>query len=173
MKQLFLGLLVGILLLGGCGYKPTARYAKEVLGHKIYAEVTISRQDPRNSVLIKDAVNEAVVSRFGGKLTSRELADTTLHISISSISFSPTVYDKYGYVIAYKTTVTLLTKYEGIDKKPEQFTTSGEYDFSIASNSVISDSSRFDAIRYAASDAIDEFVSKIAIKGLRNGNNNQ
>lgn len=173
MKQLFLGLLVGILLLGGCGYKPTARYAKEVLGHKIYAEVTISRQDPRNSVLIKDAVNEAVVSRFGGKLTSRELADTTLHISISSISFSPTVYDKYGYVIAYKTTVTLLTKYEGIDKKPEQFTTSGEYDFSIASNSVISDSSRFDAIRYAASDAIDEFISKIAIKGLRNGNNNQ
>lgn len=173
MKQLFLGLLVGIFLLSGCGYKPTARYAKEVLGHKIYAEVTISRQDPRNSVLIKDAVNEAVVSRFGGKLTSRELADTTLHISISSISFSPTVYDKYGYVIAYKTTVTLLTKYEGIDKKPEQFTTSGEYDFSIASNSVISDSSRFDAIRYAASDAIDEFVSKIAIKGLRNGNNNQ
>ena len=172
MKQLFLGLLVGILLLGGCGYKPIARYAKEVLGHKIYAEVTISRQDPRNSVLIKDAVNEAVVSRFGGKLTSRELADTTLHVSISSISFSPTVYDKNGYVIAYKTTVTLLTKYEGVDKKPEQLTTSGEYDFSIA-ESVISDTRRFEAIKYAASDALDEFVSKIAIKGLRNGNNNQ
>lgn len=173
MKQLFLGFLVGIFLLSGCGYKPTARYAKEILGQKIYAEVTISRQDPRNSVLIKDAVNEAVVSRFGAKLTAKELADTTLHISISSISFSPTVYDKYGYVIAYKTTVTLLTKYQGVDKKPEQFTTSGEYDFSIAANSVISDSSRFDAIKYASSDAIDEFVSKIAIKGLRNGNNNQ
>lgn len=165
--------MVGIFLLSGCGYKPTARYAKEVLGHKIYAEVTISRQDPRNSVLIKDAVNEAVVSRFGGKLTAKEEADTKLHISISSIALSPTVYDKNGYVIAYKTTVILLTKYEGIDKKPEQFTTSGEYDFSIAANSVISDSSRFDAIKYASSDAIDEFVSKIAIKGLRNGNNNQ
>lgn len=172
MKQLFLGFLVGIFLLSGCGYKPTARYAKEVLGHKIYAEVTISRQDPRNSVLIKDAVNEAVVSRFGGKLTSKELADTTLHVSISSISFSPTVYDKNGYVIAYKTTVTLLTKYEGVDKKLEQLTTSGEYDFSIA-ESVISDTRRFEAIKYAASDALDEFVSRIAIKGLRNGNNNQ
>ena len=93
--------------------------------------------------------------------------------SISSISFSPTVYDKYGYVIAYKATVNLLTKYEGVDKKPEQFTTSGEYDFSIAANSVISDTSRYEAIKYAASDALDEFVSRIAIKGLRNGNNNQ
>ncbi|AHJ13509.1 LPS assembly lipoprotein LptE [Sulfurospirillum multivorans] len=171
MKQLFLGLLI-IAFISGCGYKPSSYYAKSALGDKIYAEVTISRQDPRNSVLIKDAVNEAIVSRFSGKLVSKEQADSVLHVRIQSISFSPTVYDTYGYVIAYKTTVVLAMNYENAAKKVEKLTATGEYDFSIEANSVISDTNRFEAIRYAASDALDEFVSKIAIKGLRNGNNN-
>lgn len=171
MKQLFLGLLI-IAFISGCGYKPSSYYAKQALGTKIYAEVTISRQDPRNSVLIKDAVNEAIVNRFGGKLVAKEQAESVLHVSIQSISFSPTVYDTYGYVIAYKATVVLAMKYEDEDKKVEKLTATGEYDFSITANSVISDTSRFEAIRYSASDALDEFVSKIAIKGLRNGNNN-
>ena len=161
-----------VAFISGCGYKPSSYYAKQALGTKIYAEVTISRQDPRNSVLVKDAVNEAIVSRFSGKLVAREQADTILHVKIQSISFSPTVYDTYGYVIAYKTTVVLAMDYEDENKKVEKLTATGEYDFSISANSVISDTNRFEAIRYSASDALDEFVSKIAIKGLRNGNHN-
>ena len=171
MKQLFLGFLIAVVI-SGCGYKPSSYYAKQALGDRLYAEVTISRQDPRNSVLIKDAVNEAIVSRFGGKLVTKEQADSILRVNIQSISFSPTVYDTYGYVIAYKTTVVLEMQYENADKKIEKLTATGEYDFSIEANSVISDTNRFEAIRYAANDALDEFVSKIAIKGLRNGNNN-
>ena len=171
MKQLFLGLLLAVFI-SGCGYKPSSYYAKQALGSKIYADVTISRQDPRNSVLIKDAVNEAVVSRFGAKLVSKEEAESFLHVKIDSISFSPTVYNRVGYVIAYKATVVLAIQYEDANKKVQKLTASGEYDFSIESNSVVSDNNRFDAIRYASSDALDEFVSKIAIKGLRNGNNN-
>jgi len=171
MKQLFLGFLIAVVI-SGCGYKPSSYYAKQALGDRLYAEVTISRQDPRNSVLIKDAVNEAIVSRFGGKLVTKEQADSILRVNIQSISFSPTVYDTYGYVIAYKTTVVLAMQYENADKKIEKLTATGEYDFSIEANSVISDTNRFEAIRYASNDALDEFVSKIAIKGLRNGNNN-
>ncbi len=171
MKQLFLGFLIAVVI-SGCGYKPSSYYAKQALGDRLYAEVTISRQDPRNSVLIKDAVNEAIVSRFGGKLVTKEQADSVLRVNIQSISFSPTVYDTYGYVIAYKTTVVLAMQYENANKKIEYLTATGEYDFSIEANSVISDTNRFEAIRYAANDALDEFVSKLAIKGLRNGNNN-
>ena len=174
MKQLFLGLLLAVFI-SGCGYKPSSYYAKQALGSKIYADVTISRQDPRNSVLIKDAVNEAVVSRFGAKLVSKEEAESFLHVKIDSISFSPTVYNRVGYVIAYKATVVLAIQYEDANKKVQKLTASGEYDFSIPdsdSSSVISDNNRFDAIRNASNDALDEFVSKIAIKGLRNGNNN-
>jgi len=171
MKQLFLGLLIAALI-SGCSYKPSSYYAKQALGNKIYADVTISRQDPKNSVLIKDAVNEAVVSRFGAKLVSKAEAESVLHVKIDSINFSPTVYDRFGYVVAYKATVILAIQYEDANKKVQKLTASGEYDFSIESNSVVSDNNRFDAIRYAANDALDEFVSKIAIKGLRNGNNN-
>ncbi len=172
MKRLFLVFLM-VAFLSGCGYKPASYYAKHALGNKIYAEVSISRQDPRNSVLIKDAVNEAIVSRFSGKLVAKEQADSVLHVKIDGIGFSPTVYDKYGYVVAYKATVILAIDYEDEAKKVQKLTASGEYDFSIESNSVVSDNNRFDAIRYASEDALDEFVSKIAIKGLRNGNNNQ
>lgn len=172
MKQLFLGFFV-MLLLSGCGYKPSSYYAKQALGEKIYAEVTISRQDPRNSVLIKDAVNEAVVGRFGAKLVAKPEADSIVHVRIGSILFEPTMFDKYGYVIAYKATVTLAIDYEKKGSSPQKFTTMGEYDFSIVANSVISDSSRYDAIRFASNDALDEFISKIAIKGQRNGNNHQ
>ena len=171
MKQLFLGFLLAMVL-SGCGYKPSSYYARQALGDKLYAEVTISRQDPRNSVLIKDAVNEAIVSRFGGKLVTKQQADSVLYVRIQTLSFTPTVYDTYGYVIAYKTTVVLAMEYEDANKKIEKLTATGEYDFSIEANSVISDTNRFEAIRYASSDALDEFVSKIAIKGLRNGNNN-
>ena len=171
MKQLFLGFLI-VVFISGCGYKPSSYYAKQALGSKLYADVTISRQDPRNSVLIKDAINEAIVGRFGGKLVAKEQADTILHVKTQSIAFSPTVYDTYGYVIAYKAIVVLAMEYENVNKKVEKLTATGEYDFSIEANSIISDTNRFEAIRYAASDALDEFVSKIAIKGLRNGNNN-
>lgn len=171
MKQLVLGFFV-LVLLAGCGYKPSAYYAKRALGNNIYAEVTISRQDPRNSVIIKDAVNEAVVSRFSAKLVSKEKADTVLKVKINKTSFSPTVYDQYGYVIAYKATVELAFTYESDHKETEKITAVGEYDFSIESNSVISDSNRFEAIKAAANEALDEFISKVAIKGLRNGNNN-
>lgn len=173
MKHFFLGMLLCLFMLGGCGYKPTAHYAREVLGQKIYAEVIISRKDPRNSVLIKDAINEAIVSRFGAKIVNKEEADTVLKISIGSVNFSPTVYDQYGYVIAYKALVKLAISYQYANGKLEKMTTEGEYDFSIEANSVISDTSRFNAIKYSSLDAIDEFVSKIAIKGLQNGNNNQ
>ena len=164
MKHIFLGILLAFVLIG-CGYKPTSYYAKSALGTRIYADVIISRQDPQNSVLIKDSINEAIVSRFGSRLVSKEEADVILKVKLTSVAFSPVVYDKYGYVIAYKTIVALeITSTK--QGQNEVFQTSGEYDFSIEFNSVISDSKRFEAIRNAADDALDEFVSKVSIQGL-------
>lgn len=160
-------------MLIGCGYKPVTYYAKSALGTKIYAEVTISRQDPQNSVFVKDSVNEAIVSRFGGKLVPKEEAESLLHVSIASIAFVPTIYDQYGYVIGYKAYVTLNSTYQKGTEKVKKIQTTGEYDFAIEFNSVVSDTKRLEAIRYAANDALDEFISKIAIKGLYDGNNHK
>ncbi|MDX1808856.1 MAG: LPS assembly lipoprotein LptE [Sulfurospirillaceae bacterium] len=154
-----------IFLFLGCGYKPSSYYTKKVLGDNIHVNVTISRKDPKNSVLVKDAINEAVVGRFGGRLSSKEKADSNLLIGIESVTFTPTVYDKNGYVIAYKTSVVLNTTYETKTHGKKSFSATGEYDFPIEANSVISDTKRFDAIKFASLDAVNEIISKISIIG--------
>ncbi len=155
----------------GCGYKPSVEYTRKVLGERIHVNVSISRKDPKNSVLIKDAVNEAVVGRFGSKLSDEKSADTNLDVTIGSTSFTPTAYDADGYVISYKAKVTLKTIYKTKNGLTKSFNTSGEYDFPIEANSVISDTKRFEAIKYASMDAINEIISKIAIIGRITGGN--
>ena len=167
------GSLAIIVFITACGYKPTAHYSRDVLGERIHVDVSISRKDPKNSVLIKDAVNEAVITRLGAKLSSKETADSELFVKIGSTSFSPILYNRSGYVTSYKAKVSLSIKYTTKDGKSESFSTSGEYDFPIAenadgtTNSVISDSKRFEAINLASLDALNEFVSRIALKGMK------
>jgi len=166
MYRLFGFLLIAIFI-SACGYKPSAHYAKEILGEHIHVEVEISRKDPKNSVLIKDAVNESVITRLGGKLSSKEKADAELYVKIGSTSFVPILYDQDGYVVSYKATVLLNIKYVTKEGKTESFSTSGEYDFPIEANSIISDTNRFLAIKFASLDALNEFVSKISMNGMK------
>ena len=56
MKRVWFLVLVAIFFVS-CGYKPTNIYTKKVLGDSIYVDVSISRVDPQNSVLITDAIN--------------------------------------------------------------------------------------------------------------------
>lgn len=170
----FFGFFLVVLFISGCGYKPSAHYTQEALGERIHVSVSISRKDPKNSVLIKDAVNESVITRLGGKLSDKESADTELYVSIGSISFASLLYNTEGYTTSYKATVSLNIKYKRKDGKSENFSTSGEYDFNVAedeltgvTSSVISDVNRFEAIKYASLDALNEFISKIAVKGMK------
>ena len=154
------------LLFSSCGYKPTNIYTKKVLGDSIYVDVAISRVDPQNSVLITDAINQAVITKFRSKLVSKERATTKMYVSLNSVSFKPIQYDNNGYVIAYKTLVSLNTRYIDRSGKQRVISSSGDYDFSIEANSVISDNKRFDAIKFGALKAIDELISKISVRGV-------
>lgn len=167
-----MGLCVLTLFIG-CGYKPSAQYARDILGQKIYPQISITRLDPKNSVIVKDAISEAIITRFHGKLSAQEDADSMLHVSFGSVSFKPIVYDQNGYIIAYKATVNLSISYSDKNKKTGTLSTSGEFDFPITANSVISDNLRFEAIKSASLDAINEFISAITIKGMQNGKHNQ
>jgi hypothetical protein len=172
MKLSFFGLIISLFLVG-CGYKPTSYYAKEVLGDKIYSQVTVSRVDPKNSVIVKDAINEAILTRFLGKLTTKENADSTMNVTFGSVSFSALVYDDDGYVTSYKAKVTLSIKFKNKSGETINLSPSGEYDFSIDNSGVISDTKRFEAIKYASLDAINEFVSLVSVKGMQNGKHGQ
>jgi len=164
-RRLLLSLLV--LFLGACGYKPTLHYTRALMGDNIYVEVKTSLQDPENSVLIRDALNEAVIGKFRSRIVPRQKADATLVMELKRVSFLPIQYDKNGYVIAYKTYVDLLTHYRDRKGRSGDITSTGDYDFTIESNSVISDTKRFEAIKYASYKAVDEFISKLSVKGIR------
>ncbi len=168
LRQLLV--LIVVLFFVSCGYKPTLHYSKNILGDKIYVEVKTSLEDPENTVLIRDAINEAVIMKFRSKSVSKKQANSELFVQLKRVSFLPIQYDRNGYVIAYKTYVDLVTTYKDKFGKKNNIHSRGDYDFAIESNSVISDTKRFEAIKNASYKAIDEFISKLSIKGIPSDN---
>lgn len=159
-------LFLSIFILAGCGYKPTSIYTKKVLGDKIYTQVNVYLRDPENSVLIKDAINEAIISRFKSSLAPKKDANSELIVKLRGVSFKPLQYDMNGYVIYYRAITTLKVDYKSKDFK-KVFLVSGNYDFPIEPNSVISETKRFEAIRESSKKALDKFVSQISIIGYK------
>ncbi len=166
MRRVVWGFVL-LLLVGGCGYKPTALYTKKSLGEHIYAKVETSLEDPQNSLLIQDAVNEAVINKFHSKLVSKSNADTIIHLKLRSVLFRPIAFDQNGYVTAYKTIVKLQSDIKTKGKKVNVVITEGDYDFNIQTLSVISDTKRFNAIKEASQKAIDALISKVSIGGMQ------
>jgi len=170
MQYLLKFLLIAALLfeLSGCGYKPSSKYARKVVGERIYTRVIISEQNPENSVLIKDAVDSAIIEVFKASLSEKEYADTTLTFSISEPSYAPIQYNSDGFIIAYRATVVLTIMRETDDTK-KRYRAVGTYDFTIAPNAVITDQERFEAIRNSAQKGISSFIAQISAEGSRAG----
>lgn len=159
-------LALHVSILSGCGYLPSSKFARSVIGDKVSTQVIISAIDPQNSVLIKDAVDVAVIKSFQASLSDRAHATTHLIITLKSVSYRPVQYDVNGYVTGYKTVIRLhiSSEHEGIVKA---YDVEGNYDFSIEANAIISDQIRFEAIKNGATKAISSFVSKLSAQGAR------
>ena len=165
MKKIILLILV-TLLFTSCGYRPSSKYSRAVLGEKISTSVVISKEDPENTVLIKDAVDGAIVETLQASLVSRSRSDSHLVFAISTPRYIAIQYDSNGYVIAYRMKITLnITRfYAGVQKK---YTAKGTHDFSITPNAVVTDQDRFDAIKFSAAKAIDAFIAQLSAEGAR------
>ncbi|MGD9717752.1 MAG: LPS assembly lipoprotein LptE [Sulfurimonadaceae bacterium] len=162
----FLALFAIFFLLAGCGYKPSSKFSREVIGEKISTSVTISSLDPENTVIIKDAIDEAIIQTFRASLVPKEESDSHLVLSISNPVYSPIQYNEDGYVVGYRMSLSLhVTKISnGISTN---YTTRGTYDFSVLPNAIVTDQERFDAIRQSAAKAIAAFVAQVSAEGTR------
>ena len=160
-------LFVCIISFTSCGYKPSINYAKNEIQGNIFVDFIIDLKDPRNSVLIKDDMNEILIHNFGTKLVfNKKEAQTILNIRMKSISMEELQYDKYGFNKLYKAKVTIAVMYKN-QNKVKSFDVHGDYDFAIDTNSTITDTKRFEAIKNASSKALLEIISKIAIESFR------
>ena len=157
-----------LFLLSGCGYKPSAHYVKEVLGERVYATVTTVIEEPENSILLEDALKEALKVRLNVSFSSRKDADSELEISLKELNFRPLQHDEFGYVVLYRTEITLKAKHiykkDGIPRVA-YYNLEGFYEFSVQSNASVSVAIKFDAIKFAALKALDTLIPKLALKG--------
>lgn len=160
----FASLMLAALVLGGCGYAPASHYARNVVGESVSTEVVVSMEDPQNTVIIKDAVDTAVITKFRTALKPKSSAKTHLKISIGGVGFSPLQYDTNGYVITYRAGVTMSIS-RTTDENTTLYSTSGVYDFAIEPNAIITDQARFEAISQGAQKAIDAFIAQLASEG--------
>lgn len=164
----FLAPLMVLLIMAGCGYSPASHYAQNIVGESVSTEVVISMEDPQNTVIIKDAVDTAVITKFRTSLVARGLSKTHLKFVITSVTLSPLRYDTNGYVITYRTTVAMGIERIAGDVRAH-YNVSGMYDFDIEPNAIVSDQARFEAIRQGAQKGIDNFVAQVAAQGARPG----
>lgn len=154
-------------LFTGCGYKPTTSYIKDSIRGNVYVDIDVNLEDPKNSVLIKDAMHEIVLSRFKNKLVYKKWkADSILHLKLRSVGLSVLQYDADGYVKLYRANANIAVNYRSFEKSGT-FIVSGNYDFAIDDGTVISDTKRFDAIRMASSKALEEVISKLALESFK------
>ncbi|KAA6225625.1 MULTISPECIES: LPS assembly lipoprotein LptE [unclassified Campylobacter] len=161
MKKIILFLNIFFI---SCSYTPTAQLADSIFNDKIYVNVELSPLDPQNSVFIADALKQITINRLGKKLALKDEANDIINVRINNLSFSPLVYDQHGYVVRYKAKLSLDFYVVFMDGTSANFTTGGSYNFDISPNSIISDNAKTMAIKYASSEAFDEFISVIAIR---------
>lgn len=156
--------LLIIVFFSACGYRPSSKFARDIIGQKVSTAVKISSKNPENSVIMKDAVDKAILMTFNTALVNRTKSDTHLLFSISSPIYTPIKFDSDGFVVAYKMTIYLdIVRY--FHGKSKLYQTKGIYEFPITPNAILTDQERFEAIKSGAQKAINSFIAQLSSDG--------
>jgi len=156
------------LFFSGCGYKPSSYYAKKEIEGKVHVDLIMNMDNTRNTVFVKDAMNALILNEFSGKLTNnKEEADTYVVVSLSSVNHSSISTGDDGYTDSYRTTVVINVKYTKKGLKTKILNVSDYYDFSVDSDSIVTDQKKKTAVKNAAAKALDNLFSKIAVQNMK------
>jgi len=160
--------IIFFILFVGCGYKPTSHYAKNTISGDVYVDVKIDINNAQNSVLIKDAMNEMVINQFDATLTNNKSnADTIVTVSLSSVSHTAISSDNEGYAKTYRTTVGITVNYKKQNSSNVSIKVSNYYDYSVDADSTLTEQKKQEAVKIAATKALSDIFSKIAIMTLK------
>ena len=167
LKKNILTLLLAtysLLLVTGCGYKPSSHAIKNIFHDTVYVEVVVDRVEPENAPEIKDEINRMVYTRFKGRVASKEEAGSRLRISYSGSSFTPLSYDD-GYITRYRAKVRV--KFDMLTKQGKTSKTiTAVHESDIQASSLRSSVLRTEAIAQGVEKALDEFLAYVSAKGV-------
>jgi hypothetical protein len=152
----------------GCGYKPSSYYAKNAISGLVYVDVKIDIDNAQNSVLVKDAMNEIIINQFDAKLTHDKIkADTLVFVTLSDIKHIALISDNEGYIKTYRTTIAIAVDYKKQNSNNISLLVSNYYDYSVSADSTITEQKKQEAVKIAATKALSDIFSKIAIRTLK------
>ncbi|MGX2982824.1 LPS assembly lipoprotein LptE [Helicobacter sp. 23-1045] len=146
----------------GCGYYPMSYFVKKSLGENIYVESVVNLSDPENSLIAKDALNQAIAQKFHLRLVDKESADTIIRTEITAVSVDSIADNDAGFANFYRASVTMSFDYTDKNGNARRFQNYGFYDFPVDVVSTITDETRFNAIKEASISAIDKFIAQVA-----------
>jgi hypothetical protein len=166
-KNIFFSLI--LLLLIGCGYKPTTDYTTHLLGNKISTDVDIDVKNPGDSIYLRDALNESVVNDYDAKLNDKN-SSSNIKLKVNSTSVSAIGYDGNGYPILYRANASITAYVTDIRNVITTYYANGSYDFATNANSIIDDNTKHNAIKQAFIQALRIVEFKIVAKGINDNN---
>lgn len=150
-----------VLFIASCGYKPMSYYANKALGDKIYVKLELNVENTEESVQIKELINEAIVSRFHSKISSFQESDTVLEINVNRIQDSIVATNSQGFATFYRVNVDIRFKFSR-NGKDFVFTNSGYFDYANSLvNPIVTYNNRSNAILEASKQSIDRFISQV------------
>ncbi len=157
-----LGLTLPAAALVSCGYVPVSTYTKEALGERIYTTVYIPVDAPEFAVNVTDAVKEAIVEKFKGKITNDiTQADSIIRVKNATHSISDLKINSDGLVTLKRVTVNLTATITKKDRSVQNISGVGSFDYSL-SKDASSSTADTDAINEASKKALDDIIVKIS-----------
>ncbi|KIM08225.1 MAG: hypothetical protein KU38_09980 [Sulfurovum sp. FS08-3] len=157
-------ILLLIVLVASCGYKPTAHYTHKVLGKDIYIDVMVDRMEPESSVYIKDKLATIIYQRFHGRLSPKATAQSTIEVSYGS-TITPLSYDANGFVTKYRINLAMTFNVKSKIRGNFVKRIDTSYESDIEQSGKNQSALRIEAIKEGATIALDEFVAYIATLG--------
>ena len=157
--------IVVLFMMGGCGYKPSSQYIKNVFDDTVYVDVIVSHAEPENAAYVKDALNRMIIARFGGRVVPKAQAESVITASYNGTSFTPISYDSNGYITRYRANVRVRFAITTSKRKSFQRSITGIVEENISASSTLSSSLRIEAIRSGMARALDQFMAYVASQG--------
>ena len=156
-----------IILFSGCNYKPSVSYATNEIDGNVYVDLKLNINNTQNSVYIKDALNELILNQFHSKIVhDKSKVKTIFNVALTKVSNSAIASDNDGFAKTYRTSVTIKVSYNDKASTIKNITVTNYYDYSVDSESTITEQKKEEAIKIAASKALNDIFSKIAIQNI-------
>jgi len=159
-----LSIFIFLIFITGCGYKPSVEYQNKIFGKKIKPIVNLDIENPRESIFLKDAINDAIYTILNKNICYTN-CDSIMKINSQNSSLIVLDYDQNGYPNLYRSIVRLNVTIINKFNKSKTYNVSGSYDFRVKSQGVLNDEAKLNAYKNASINALNKLFALIAKDG--------